>query len=884
VIRIEQALHGYSQGHRLLAHSGALHSDELDQLARLSDLAGYLPTGLSFEHYVTGFPCGRFYAFASTWPDLDAPRGGAVLTHTLLIPTSNASNLVDLFALSGLHRFPAKHPSASYDQCLDWAPQDTDIPTAPSVAIKDAVALLVFGQEQRPIVWIDEGDLTPPLRWAWRLLWPTQRMTWSFCTLALQPRTLSGQPFSWLAAPPEARAGLHRLAGSKAWWEGGRLKDRKLEKRSGEPWVASFRDLTEVQRVIRRTMDAGIPSLEAHHLPLAMRFLELEEAATQRLPAARTRADFLDQMAPTFADAPSAWLRALTQLVEIQSSAPLDPRPLWELEDLLSRRPLHEALVSSDGGDLREHLIVMVLQELESRICSCPSRAVDGLPSLYPHALACRVSELVLEAASLALRRLSEASADPDLTTSIRRIVLDPEVPAELAAELIHGVSRAEQKNLLAALLDSKRAEQDLEVISARISEASLALEFGVLRGKDMITNLDVAARIYLAHPGSISDWLRLLSAARVDDAWVWSLRTAVAPQSLLEETWHWSGRHGDAMTLAELAQGQERVVEAITMAGRHLSAHALREAFRKYPELATATATATLASADSGADNVARAAVESAPKLFIFDAAFRATLEASPNSKLAQEVLRDPLLPELLRQLVGTTEQARPELRGWLIMSKVRELLSRSSSSDIKAAFGWRLPHDALGVGLATLLDLLAPDAFVEIAWSVPLLCTFLRGTNARDLQQACGRLVHISSLPLYREAKRVGGIPQSEFGSICDAQVLLFGEVLGAVRETGCLQCGSVVANVFYPVYSRLLSDSPGPLRNCGWWNSTWWDRAKSWRHWLLESAVSGDWPGLVVRAAAGNDKNLLERLERRADDDRKSREYWRRRVQAD
>ncbi len=87
---IDQAFHGYDQGHRLLAASTTLHPSESTLLDRLSDLSGFLPNGTEIPEYLTMFPCGRFYVFARTWPDHLGTRGGTVLTHSLLVPLERA--------------------------------------------------------------------------------------------------------------------------------------------------------------------------------------------------------------------------------------------------------------------------------------------------------------------------------------------------------------------------------------------------------------------------------------------------------------------------------------------------------------------------------------------------------------------------------------------------------------------------------------------------------------------------------------------------------------------------------------------------------------------------------------------------------------------------
>src|SRR5882672_629479 len=87
-IAIQQTLHGYSEGHRLLDGS-IKFTDELARIVlRMSDLSGSNVVN-GFEEYVTGYPLAAlgFYALAKTWYAAEMPRPGCVWTHTLFIPT-----------------------------------------------------------------------------------------------------------------------------------------------------------------------------------------------------------------------------------------------------------------------------------------------------------------------------------------------------------------------------------------------------------------------------------------------------------------------------------------------------------------------------------------------------------------------------------------------------------------------------------------------------------------------------------------------------------------------------------------------------------------------------------------------------------------------------
>ncbi len=84
---IQQTLHGYAEGHRLLDGSIKL-GDDLERLVlRMSDLSGSNIVA-GFEEYLTGYPLesANMYVFAKTWYAAEMPRPGCVWTHTVFVP------------------------------------------------------------------------------------------------------------------------------------------------------------------------------------------------------------------------------------------------------------------------------------------------------------------------------------------------------------------------------------------------------------------------------------------------------------------------------------------------------------------------------------------------------------------------------------------------------------------------------------------------------------------------------------------------------------------------------------------------------------------------------------------------------------------------------
>lgn len=211
-MKLAQALHGYDQGHGLLDSSGDVNRDERRVLDYLSDLSGYMPAGTMFDVYHTGYPCGRYYAFAATWYDHAASRPGCCLTHTLLIPRVEIGEVADLFALGHLHRKPASAKDIEpYQGTLE-----TERPTAPPpmlpVSEMRTLAVLLFGTPSRETtLWEATEPTTDVARARWGLLEPQHRRLATFCTWAFGVRHLGEEPFAFLGVPRGARGNFRKV-------------------------------------------------------------------------------------------------------------------------------------------------------------------------------------------------------------------------------------------------------------------------------------------------------------------------------------------------------------------------------------------------------------------------------------------------------------------------------------------------------------------------------------------------------------------------------------------------------------------------------------------------------------------------------------------------
>lgn len=99
-IIIQQVLHGYANGHELLAVSTNLDLDDRKKIDELSDLNGAV-TKENFLEYFTGYPIqnGEYYVIAKTWYAGEMKRPGCVWTHSLILDTA------DIFCIRDLQQF-----------------------------------------------------------------------------------------------------------------------------------------------------------------------------------------------------------------------------------------------------------------------------------------------------------------------------------------------------------------------------------------------------------------------------------------------------------------------------------------------------------------------------------------------------------------------------------------------------------------------------------------------------------------------------------------------------------------------------------------------------------------------------------------------------------
>ncbi|PDT32223.1 hypothetical protein CO671_29800 [Rhizobium sp. M10] len=218
ILKLDQALHGYADGHRELALSAALKPRDQKTLLSLSDISG---PGAKLDEigYLTGYPLTEsgFYALARTWPAPEMPRPGCVWTHTLLIDFADLASLSQPEQLLELfHRPEGSFPIAKYSKRMSRL----SLGGGGTVDVDDSwvrpILAALYGHAPKTVVARRPDDATcdRTVVALWGQQWPRLRRSFRFCTLSFSDRSSDNNVFDLQLVPPHDRSGRTRFSGA----------------------------------------------------------------------------------------------------------------------------------------------------------------------------------------------------------------------------------------------------------------------------------------------------------------------------------------------------------------------------------------------------------------------------------------------------------------------------------------------------------------------------------------------------------------------------------------------------------------------------------------------------------------------------------------------
>lgn len=852
---IGQTLHGYDEGHRLLARSGDLDDTTLALLDRMTDLSGYMPPGFEFDRYLTGYPVGRHYVLSATWSDRSAARRGTVFTHSLLLPTESVGQL-SLPALVQLHRRPGpSEDHSAWTSALSLDLNGVDAPDpSPLRPPLDAALVLLGSHSERPVLCVDPG---PPDAWVarlWGLLWPQARATFAFCTMALGQRRLPHRPFDLLVVPPEARASFTEHARRATWFDGTLGASATLREELNQPWAQQLLEGggLHVGRLLAWCQDRSLTPPPLSDLRALSRVLALEKDARGRVSSARSKVDLLRRLWPDLPPTHVALREALHDLVEAQRTAPMEPQPLWDIVSLL-RRP-EVAALSDDDAVFREAVTAVVRTEV--------SRRITGADGASPESVLDLVGDVEVGP------RWGQALFDA-LVMSIEHGGLDDAYLMELCVAMLQygrgdaltrvlGRVSAAQRGALVRTFAEGAALHSGGVLLLADSLGALGDVASLFTFLERRVGLDEALRrvtrvaAETGEFGRMEDVLRGLGPA---ERWRWATECREGMLGdLTARTARQAARElrlpiGDVMRGAEAApHGEDIVIDRVIESGRYGFANACAT-MPAFAERLAARVVERLDSLGSSAESILRDAVGALSDERAIGEVIRDRWRLAANRTHAAVVLA-----VIGPRIVGAVHEARVPLgvvTGWLGEPNVRHWIASVPELSLLAALPGARARGAMLKGVCATsracLDRIPVQQPMD--WVLALVRPSLREASRSDLEGAVDDL-----------AALVEGTGSGRVGKTFAAEVLV------ALRRDTPPRAWVVIERAFPKIYPPLEGGHDNPFEGTPWISLSW-DRARSWRHWLLDVWIDRGWPPASFLRCLNGDATLFWRIAKRA-----------------
>lgn len=218
-IKVQQTLHGYDEGHRLVVGAATLPQRDLRTMLVLSDASG--SGALPPEGYLTGYPLQESakYVVSRTWPAPEITRPGCVWTHSLLIAFSDLPALSSADAILSL--FARPHSSATlrrqYEGQLEIRTTKPLWDGLSNIVIAERLVGAVYGKPNKKIVGgRDLGIDDRLLLLLWLQQWPRLRRSFRFCSFTSIDRSTATNVFDLQLFPTAERALRAKVSGSDA--------------------------------------------------------------------------------------------------------------------------------------------------------------------------------------------------------------------------------------------------------------------------------------------------------------------------------------------------------------------------------------------------------------------------------------------------------------------------------------------------------------------------------------------------------------------------------------------------------------------------------------------------------------------------------------------
>lgn len=196
-IVIQQVLHGYNHGHRLLKSSIELSFEDRRIMDILSDSAG-LNERMEIKEYISGYPLpgSNYYVIAKTWYADEMQRPGCVWTHSLLIDMADIRKLGMVSQVLDLFIRPDMHDLSIYLSNIDFIPKKFCNEEIDLRSLEYVVFTLYGTNKSKYVVTFQKGYEKEIIR-VLECMNRTLREKFSFCTNTCVNRQIDKTDFTY---------------------------------------------------------------------------------------------------------------------------------------------------------------------------------------------------------------------------------------------------------------------------------------------------------------------------------------------------------------------------------------------------------------------------------------------------------------------------------------------------------------------------------------------------------------------------------------------------------------------------------------------------------------------------------------------------------------
>lgn len=211
MIVANQTLHGYANGHQMLASSCNWILDDRKKMDILSDLNGRCDEQ-EFQAYYSGYPLsdGEKYVISKTWYAGEMPRSGCVWTHSIIFHTEDISKIRNIEKLTGYFKRPYINKYKYYTEEIRF--QDMEQRRIEyDEKLLEYLVYTIYGSAVPRLVYFDNAhELIKELLYCIQMMPIRLLSSFSFCTMSYEARMYHNRLFSYQITTKERAENMKR--------------------------------------------------------------------------------------------------------------------------------------------------------------------------------------------------------------------------------------------------------------------------------------------------------------------------------------------------------------------------------------------------------------------------------------------------------------------------------------------------------------------------------------------------------------------------------------------------------------------------------------------------------------------------------------------------